>query len=465
MVEVPSSESVTGMAVVGAAAGSPAGAVTLALLASGCSRKMPWIMHITGLVIDGSEYAGALVANFSIALATGLLCWGALKAVAALFPSMTANLGDLQGYMRLPSAPLVVFIFMYQGSTLASMGLVLSGSKTYLVLSGFVALTLFAAIPFALTRVVMQAVPEQAVYARAVGRKRLTSALLGPGEWVNTTPGRMWVQRFACITRMYKQGHVWYFALELAANFTISAIKSAKSDTYTGCGHIHVAIGVVLAVMLFTEGMLLPRARPRTAVVVLAFIGLNCSAMFLMAHGYYTYGGSKWSFDAAGDLLFVSQWVMIVGLAADLLTEIFVFLSGRRTNLQDNVLDDIQTAKTKAGKAVEVEELDESTSELGTSVEPYTPFGQSVQSHRGAGGRGGAFVNARPSSPDPSNLARSQLTRSAYGGSGKSLGGSLSSFTAPSDRTVRLNLSRSRTDPNRNFDTATQSTETILMRY
>ena len=291
---------------------------------------------MTGIEIGGSEYAGALVANLSIAVAAGLLGFLALRLCTAL--GLASKLGDMQGFLRLPSAPLLVFIFVYQGSTLAAMGLVLSGATAYFEMAGLAAVAVLAAAPFALARRVVRDVPAKAVYARATGRSGMVRALIGPGEWVNTSRDTLFVQRFACITRMYKQDRVWFFAVELAASFAISSVKSAKVETFVGCGHVHTAVGVVFFMLLILEGLVWPHVRQGTAVLDVILLALQGAAMFLSAAGYYHHTEGAVFFDTAGVLLQGAQWVMLARMTAEGLVEVYVLLSGRRTRLQRNVL-------------------------------------------------------------------------------------------------------------------------------
>ena len=356
-------ETVGGLSVLGALAGNPVAAVRMALLGNGCSRAMPRILHMTGIEIGGSEYAGALVANLSIAVAAGLLGFLALRLCTAL--GLASKLGDMQGFLRLPSAPLLVFIFMYQGSTLAAMGLVLSGVTAYFEMAGLAAVAVLAAAPFALARRVVRDVPAKAVYARATGRSGMVRALIGPGEWVNTSRDTLFVQRFACITRMYKQDRVWFFAVELAASFAISAVKSAKVETFVGCGHVHTAVGVVFFMLLILEGLIWPHVRQRAAVLDVIVLGMQGVSMFFTAHGYYNTGRSTWVFDTAACLLDGAQWVLLVNMAMEVLTEMYVFLSSRRSTLQENVL--VSTEKA---------ELDRFTSEWGSAMDSEEEYTQ-----------------------------------------------------------------------------------------
>ena len=331
------------IAVASSAAGFSSGAaLRLALVSKGCSRDLSTALHPTGLSLDNSKPVGAVAANIAMLATFIAACFVAVPVVrvvgTCLFPTFFKD-RDVVGLLRLPSAPVLVFQYFYQGLTLAGMSLVFHPEKGWHAAVGAAILLVCAVVPVVLHLTITQGVPAYGVYARAEGRQnRALISLLGEGEWVSMQRNPMWVQRYTVI-RPYKQGATWFLLIEFVSSFALSAIQSTAPETSEGCGHVKMASGLVFLVLLMLEGLFWPHARSRDAALDILLLGTQLAAMVVMAAGYYTATLDSWLFDVSSRLLTVAFMLLVVKIALDILTDIYVITSGRRGNLQEDVLN------------------------------------------------------------------------------------------------------------------------------
>ena len=331
------------IAVASSAAGFSSGAaLRLALVSKGCSRDLSTALHPTGFSLDNSKPVGAVAANIAMLATFIAACFVAVPVVrvvgTCLFPTFFKD-RDVVGLLRLPSAPVLVFQYFYQGLTLAGMSLVFHPEKGWHAAVGAAILLVCAVVPVVLHLTITQGVPAYGVYARAEGRQnRALISLLGEGEWVSMQRNPMWVQRYTVI-RPYKQGATWFLLIEFVSSFALSAIQSTAPETSEGCGHVKMASGLVFLVLLMLEGLFWPHARSRDAALDILLLGTQLAAMVVMAAGYYTATLDSWLFDVSSKLLTVAFMLLVVKIALDILTEVYVITSGRRGNLQEDVLN------------------------------------------------------------------------------------------------------------------------------
>ena len=336
-------DSSTTLAVASSAVGFSGGAaLRLALVSKGCSRDLSTALHPTGLSLDNSKPVGAVAANIAMLATFIAACFVAVPVVrvvgTCLFPTFFKD-RDVVGLLRLPSAPVLVFQYFYQGLTLAGMSLVFHPEKGWHAAVGAAILLVCAVVPVVLHLTITQGVPAYGVYARAEGRQnRALISLLGEGEWVSMQRNPMWVQRYTVI-RPYKQGATWFLLIEFVSSFALSAIQSTAPETSEGCGHVKMASGLVFLVLLMLEGLFWPHARSRDAALDILLLGTQLAAMVVMAAGYYTATLDSWLFDVSSKLLTVAFMLLVVKIALDILTEVYVITSGRRGNLQEDVLN------------------------------------------------------------------------------------------------------------------------------
>ena len=343
----------TVVAAASVAAGANAGsAMRLVLLTADCSGHVPSAFNPIGLKIHGSETAGAVIADLAITLGFGLLCFlmlqVAMRGGAKVMPKFFEGL-DTQGFLRLPSAPLFLFQFFYQGMTLAGMDLMLQPQEGAVdEIIGACCILLCIATPIWVYRQIKKGVPQEAIYARASGRTNpLLRLLIGSGEWVNTTQDQMWVQRYSSVTRTYRQETAWFVGIEFAASFALSAAKSAHTSSLIGCGHVKLANGVIFVILLLLESFLWPHARQRDSVLDVVGLGIQAAAMFFMATAFYNEDAEYWTMGVASSLLLVAMCMLMGRTILDVLTELYLLYSGRRKNLQENILRQLQGCDTE----------------------------------------------------------------------------------------------------------------------
>ena len=352
-VEAKTIEAATGtvaaLSVVGGGAG---GATRLAMASLGCFEdgsqppKLPFALHPTQWEIAGSAAAGAVAGNTAIALGFGLVMavalGAALKWGALLFPRLLEGL-DTQGLLRFPSAPFFVFQLLYQGTTYASMSLVIHPPNGYLHFVGFVSFVLCIVIPILVFHAVVRNVPSSARYM--VDPRPLPCYLgwlVGPGEWVSLHRQTHWVNRYATAVRTYRQQVAWFAFIEFSASFALSALSAVQATSLVQCGHVKVTTAIVFAVMLVLEAWLWPHARMRDSAADFVGLGLQVVAMMFMGVGYYTghrNADESWLFASGGMLLMAATCVLLLKMVCDLVAGAYVVCGGRRTRLQALAFD------------------------------------------------------------------------------------------------------------------------------
>ena len=352
---VPHVEETSATAAVGAVLTGGTGvgfAIRTAMVGADCAQELPATMNPTGLVVYGNPALGALLANMGITAGVALLALCVLRIFAfALRPREGTNQGcltrvfktlDLQGVLRLPSAPFVVFQIFFQGMTASAMNLVMYPKDWWNVPIGVAALVLCVLVPLYFVRIVLRDIPHDAVYAIATERIQpqnlLVQLLLGPGEWVNRYADKLWVQRYSGLVRFYTQPCCWYFIVDLAGSFAISAIFSTAPSTMVGCGHAKLATGVVFLVLLYTILVLSPHARPRDDAAFIMLVGMQAIASFFLAAAFYGVS-TKFCAEIATWLLDFTLYIFLVKIVLDGMSEVYILWSGRRTTLQENILN------------------------------------------------------------------------------------------------------------------------------
>eukprot|EP01061_Rhynchopus_euleeides_P009306 TRINITY_DN18458_c0_g1_i3.p1 TRINITY_DN18458_c0_g1~~TRINITY_DN18458_c0_g1_i3.p1 ORF type:complete len:423 (+),score=122.30 TRINITY_DN18458_c0_g1_i3:43-1269(+) len=347
----------------------------LQIVSSGCANDIPRLLHPTGLEVDGSEALGAVVANLSITLLCGLLSYIVFHGVRLGAPRLFAKLEDFHGFVEQPAVPLFLFLFFYQGLTLAGMTLVMYSDTAPHLLAGVAVLCICAAVPLVLFHIVGQNVPTKAVYAIAATRNYAYMRwIVGPGEWVNLRPYCHWVQRYSSVIRTFKQGHAWYFFIDMAASFAISALHSTIAETAMGCGHKKMACAVIFLTLFVLEGALWPHARPRDSACDILTHSFQGIAMVLIASGFYHNDAGMWAFTSGVHLLRATEVLLLMRVALDVCTEAYIALKGRRANLQEDML------RAKAMPQVDADILEVVSSE-GHPEPDFTPLlaGSTVQ--------------------------------------------------------------------------------------
>ena len=342
------------VALLGSAQGG-AGAMKLAIVSIPClygensAKQFPRALNPIGMTLDGSESLGALAGNTALMFGCvflSLLLLQLAKTCGKHFftTSSLANL-DTQGFLRLPSAPLLLFQLLYQSIAFSAMNLSLHPRHPHEGFVGVMAVFLCLCVPVLTLRKVVSGMKEGfGVYATA--KERTSTALvfaIGKGEWVNTNATQLFVQRYSSVMRTFAQKTYWFFFLELAAAFTLAAIQSVEPLRMFGCGHMKAFSALVLFVMMALEVALSPHCRFRDSVAGVLLNGTLCAAAVLMAVAYYHEDNEFWTLTLAATIFVISVVLFMMKICADLLTELYVFFTGRRAALEEDVLRNTPT--------------------------------------------------------------------------------------------------------------------------
>eukprot|EP00754_Rhynchopus_humris_P016194 Rhum_TRINITY_DN14501_c0_g2::Rhum_TRINITY_DN14501_c0_g2_i1::g.93525::m.93525 len=310
--------------------------------AQGCYRhevqssQLPLALHPTRWSPYGSAALGMVLGNFAIVCGITVLSCGlvlALEQAAPRLPQFQDQI-DSQGMLRFPSVPYFTLQFMYQGIVMGGMMLIMQPFSAGAFVAGMAAVLLCLALPFYAFVTIKNNVPAKATYMAEVGCGNLRDLLLGPGEWVSTSRGEDYVNRYASLIRFYKEETAWYQIIEYCGSFSLAAIQSVIVANDVSCGHVKVGAGIVFAMLLGLQVHLQPLAKIRDQVCDIAVLMVQCLAMFLMAYGYYAVQSDTWMFDAASALLTSSLAVLVAKTCVDTCCEVYVFVSGRRRHLR-----------------------------------------------------------------------------------------------------------------------------------
>ena len=362
------------VALLGSAQGG-AGAMKLVIVSIPClygensAKRFPRALNPIGMSLDGSESLGALAGNTALMFGCvflSLLLLQLAKTCGKHFftTSSLANL-DTQGFLRLPSAPLLLFQLLYQSIAFSAMNLSLHPRHPHEGFVGVVAVFLCLCVPVLTLRKVVSGMKEGfGVYATA--KERTSTALvfaIGKGEWVNTNATQLFVQRYSSVMRTFAQKTYWFFFLELAAAFTLAAIQSVEPLRMFGCGHMKAFSALVLFVMMALEVALSPHCRFRDSVAGVLLNGTLCAAAVLMAVAYYHEDEEFWTLTLAATIFVISVVLFMMKICADLLTELYVFLTRRRTTLQEDVVRQDHASEHEGECSDEVEMLSQPSGE------------------------------------------------------------------------------------------------------
>ena len=332
-----------GVASVGALAGAGApGAVRLGLMSARCevgtqSTRLSRIMNPTGLVVDDSEAMGAVVGNLAIVLGATLICLAAMQLAKILgpriFPTFFDGL-DVQGFLRVPSAPIFVFFVVYQGTTLGAMRILIIARSPVHVLVGIIVTCMGLMLPYMLFKLMHRNVPKRATYHLVQKRAYPIEFVLGPGEWVNTGRKYMWSQRYICMLLPYRKGCAWFSCLELCASLALSAIQSTRPESQLGCAYMKSAQGAVILVVMLLEMFLRPSARMRDTVLLSISTAMQVAAMAFHTLAHYEDNTLGWHYTFGTTLLVAAGAILLIKMLLDFLTEVYVLITRRRDQAQ-----------------------------------------------------------------------------------------------------------------------------------
>eukprot|EP01063_Lacrimia_lanifica_P026058 TRINITY_DN3440_c0_g1_i1.p1 TRINITY_DN3440_c0_g1~~TRINITY_DN3440_c0_g1_i1.p1 ORF type:complete len:1164 (+),score=165.24 TRINITY_DN3440_c0_g1_i1:61-3552(+) len=334
-------------AVVTLLSGSSAGAANMLAVAAGVcdpgqydpSARYGYALSPLQLTVNDSRAKGALVGNIVIAIGVGLLGL-VVSALTMRFgetalPSVFSDL-DAKAVIKFPSAPLIVFAFLYQGTSLASIELVMSGADAESVVAGLCGVAFCVAVPLVVLGAVIHNIPEKARVRRdETTTHPVVRFLIGDGEWVSRWKRVHWVGRWASCFRGYRADTAWFGILEYGAAFAISASQALFADELLGCGFMKLAAGLIFLGQFCIEVTVRPHLQPRNNVLDSVSLLGKAIAMCIIASGYFQEDVNTAAFRTGGDLLFVCFVIIMIRVALDLIHFLYVVVSGRRRRLQE----------------------------------------------------------------------------------------------------------------------------------
>ncbi|KAJ9458473.1 hypothetical protein DIPPA_34253 [Diplonema papillatum] len=330
--------SVTSMLV--SASGAGTGSLLL-LLSSGCytspDQTFPLLFHPSQVDIAGSAALGMVACNYAICVGivvSALVVHIVFKELVPRLDSWTeSEAPDTQGWLRLPSVPIIGFTFLYQGTTLGTFLLLFYPPFPKAFLAGLVSFIVVSAVPVWVLSSLVTSVPRCAVFAvDKVVNKPSVVFLLGMGEWVSKVKGHHVVGRYASVLRPYSVSLPWFYFIEMARSLTLSATTAAVVDNAAACAHIKLFSGFVLAIEVILIVCYTPYAKSRDNLTLGTATLCLSTAMGLTSYGFYR---DNPSYHSAASIFFVSALCLLgAKLFLDVLGELLLIVLDRRFRLQ-----------------------------------------------------------------------------------------------------------------------------------
>ncbi|KAJ9470211.1 putative PPE family protein PPE40 [Diplonema papillatum] len=317
-------------------------AVRFVLLTSGCytntlqEQPMPFALDPLGLHYQRGMPVAALLGNCILMVAACVLSFVLLKAAQQCKPA--ASQSDLQGVLRLPAVVMLAGRVLYASSVLAAARLFIHTPHF-----GFLVLAMLICMACVMTPVVLfwklkTGVPEKTLFVEdgKFTSKRVTSLVLGPGEWVNKSSETHWVARYGAMFKEYERGTVWWTSFEMVFDFMLAVVSAMETDGAVACGHVKFACGILCLMRLVCLLLVRPYSRGMSFAADAVASAMECAATLLVAVSMYAGRGRDfWLADAAATLLATAAVVWGIGVVLDLGAEAYVVCSGRRRRLQN----------------------------------------------------------------------------------------------------------------------------------
>eukprot|EP00754_Rhynchopus_humris_P033450 Rhum_TRINITY_DN15468_c5_g4::Rhum_TRINITY_DN15468_c5_g4_i11::g.159112::m.159112 len=323
------------------ASGAAAAQASRLVLISGPCRhpdtrglRLPRALHPTQVTIRGSAALGCIVMNVALVAAVTLVG----KAVVALcgpWLRRYAEDGDMRGLMRFPSTSLFFFQALYQGVALSSLLLLQDGDATRIEqLIGILALLTCLIGPGLVFRCIRRGVPSKAIFQ--IDDNIRSSALvwmIGAGEWVSRVRGNLWVCRYGSIMRTYRQKWAGYSFAESYAMLALAVATAMPARTQVECGHIRVAQGAMLLLLIIGAVLCRPHARARDNIFRVLIDALQLGALATQAVGLYLNKGDQQG-DLTNGLLLAATALLLVKVVLDVGSEVYILVTKRRERVQ-----------------------------------------------------------------------------------------------------------------------------------
>ncbi|KAJ9456615.1 hypothetical protein DIPPA_20406 [Diplonema papillatum] len=284
-----------------------------------------------------------VVGNFLLNAGFAAICFLVLSAgrhFRAVTSSWYLHNLDIQGFLRLPSLPLLVFASLYQGSALGSMILIYNPPSVVAFAAGLLSAVFCVMVPLLVFCEVGKGVPSLAFFKEddqyaGFGWR----FMIGKGEWVSTTPKVLWARRFQSVLTVYNEDQAWFGLVRFGSSFALAALSAPVTEDYMSCGHVKLCSALVVLIELAAMIRVWPYVMSRDALADIVTSFSEAGGMLLLAAGYYAGDPYNWTHSTAAVLLTVALFTVGIRVLLDVATELFVFLTHRRVRLQESVFE------------------------------------------------------------------------------------------------------------------------------
>ena len=321
--------------------------------------RVPFTLNPTGMTINGHPAYAMVLCNIGITAAFSAMCYGLFKVANwcgyKRMPKVF-EMFDSLGFLRYPSAPLLVYQYLYQGTALGGLILLINSSQMeagilkYILGLGSTIVAL--AVPVYLFVKTLMEIPARGYFVvdRRIGsssmKHRLLRLFIGNGEWVSTVDSgtmenvsggvvrhQKWVNKYACVLRPFRQPVAWYCFLEYITSFALAAVHSFQPSHHIGCGFLKSAAALIFAILLFCEVYTRPHVKGRDTAVLVLTLTLQSVSLGIQAAGYFSLQSeATWRISMIP--LMVAASLHLCKVALDVAAEVYIMLTGRRATMQ-----------------------------------------------------------------------------------------------------------------------------------
>eukprot|EP01063_Lacrimia_lanifica_P036100 TRINITY_DN7071_c0_g2_i1.p1 TRINITY_DN7071_c0_g2~~TRINITY_DN7071_c0_g2_i1.p1 ORF type:complete len:925 (+),score=235.25 TRINITY_DN7071_c0_g2_i1:46-2820(+) len=300
-------------------------------------NTLPKPLHPTGLVLQGSAFFGAVVANVgAVAAAAGV---GA--ALGAALPARWVR-SSLHAVVY-PSLAHRVVAWLFLSTAVCASKLCFEARNAGHTAAGAAALGLLVAYLVAVYRIANSlasptGAPREAVYVHdpECAQRPYYRFLVGPGDWVPTTPrceGATAVQRAAVLLRPYAPRYASFYVVECAAMLVLGVTNATNRYTWRECGGVRMGQAVLFLCLAVAHGSTAVYHRPRDRVLAAVHAGLTAAAGGVMAAMYFQERDSGALWDAAVWTGRCATGALVLRLLLDIMAEGWMHCDGRRARL------------------------------------------------------------------------------------------------------------------------------------
>eukprot|EP01060_Flectonema_neradi_P011188 TRINITY_DN18276_c0_g1_i1.p1 TRINITY_DN18276_c0_g1~~TRINITY_DN18276_c0_g1_i1.p1 ORF type:complete len:693 (+),score=92.97 TRINITY_DN18276_c0_g1_i1:44-2122(+) len=339
----------TASTIAAASASGSAGQIALIADTRCGEEELPIVLHplqITGMAtVNRSLYLAAVLGN-AIVVITFTLFTVLLTFAIHLYRTHTSDRERTKTYaeenlyyrslLRFPSSTLVVFLCLYQGTSLSALKLVLEFESAGTVIAGLVSGAICVVVPAVLAITIKRDVENGLGSFHIISsaepktlKTKIEHFIIGEGEWVSETWG--WIQRYTTMVRAYNTSYPWFILFEFLTSglLSIANAPSNKEHSTTICGHTRLFSGLICIALAVIQFIINPHTRYRDQFLAPTRVLMQGVSLIAMSVGFYT--ATDWCFTLGSIFLTIAVSLLIIKLILDLATECYVFLVRRRT--------------------------------------------------------------------------------------------------------------------------------------